>query len=71
MNRVYDIVVVGAGPAGLAAATAAAAAGRKVAVLDDCPVCHLTSYFPDYSHVENVNLLAHFPGTPGLRHTSR
>ncbi len=37
MSRAYDIVVVGAGPAGLAAATAAAAAGRKVAVLDDNP----------------------------------
>ena len=37
MNRAYDIVVVGAGPAGLAAAAAAASAGRKVAVLDDNP----------------------------------
>ena len=37
MTRAYDIVVVGAGPAGLVAATAAAAAGRKVAVLDDNP----------------------------------
>lgn len=37
MIRRYDIVVVGAGPAGLAAATAAATAGRKVAVLDDNP----------------------------------
>ena len=37
MSHAYDIVVVGAGPAGLAAATAAAAAGRKVAVLDDNP----------------------------------
>lgn len=37
MTRAYDIVVVGSGPAGLAAATAAAAAGRKVAVLDDNP----------------------------------
>ena len=37
MIRAFDIVVVGAGPAGLAAATAAAKAGRKVAVLDDNP----------------------------------
>src|SRR5215472_13686891 len=37
MSRAYDIVVVGAGPAGLAAATAAANAGRNVAVLDDNP----------------------------------
>ena len=37
MMRTFDIVVVGAGPAGLAAATAAAGAGRKVAVLDDNP----------------------------------
>jgi NADPH-dependent 2,4-dienoyl-CoA reductase/sulfur reductase-like enzyme len=37
MNRAFDIVVVGAGPAGLAAATAAVDAGRKVAVLDDNP----------------------------------
>lgn len=38
MSRTFDIVVVGAGPAGLAAATAAANAGRNVAVLDDNPV---------------------------------
>jgi D-hydroxyproline dehydrogenase subunit alpha len=37
MNRAYDIVVVGAGPSGLAAATAAASAGRTVALLDDNP----------------------------------
>jgi len=37
MIRAFDIVVVGAGPAGLAAATASAKAGRKVAVLDDNP----------------------------------
>ena len=37
MNHACDVIVVGAGPAGLAAATAAASAGRKVAVLDDNP----------------------------------
>lgn len=37
MRRAFDIVVVGAGPAGMAAATAATDAGRKVAVLDDNP----------------------------------
>jgi D-hydroxyproline dehydrogenase subunit alpha len=37
MNLDFEIVVVGAGPAGLAAATAAAAAGRRVALLDDNP----------------------------------
>jgi NADPH-dependent 2,4-dienoyl-CoA reductase/sulfur reductase-like enzyme len=37
MMRAFDIVVVGAGPAGLAAATAAAGAGCKVALLDDNP----------------------------------
>ena len=37
MSRDYDIVVVGAGPAGLAAATAAATLGKRVAVLDDNP----------------------------------
>lgn len=35
MSATFDVVVVGAGPAGLAAATAAARAGRRVAVLDD------------------------------------
>jgi NADPH-dependent 2,4-dienoyl-CoA reductase/sulfur reductase-like enzyme len=33
----YNIVVVGAGPAGLAAACAAAESGKQVAVLDDTP----------------------------------
>lgn len=33
----YDILVVGAGPAGLAAAQAAAASGRKVGIIDDNP----------------------------------
>jgi len=37
MSLSFDIVVVGAGPAGLAAATAAAAAGRHVALLDENP----------------------------------
>jgi len=37
MSRNFDIVVVGSGPAGLAAATAAAALGKRVAVLDDNP----------------------------------
>lgn len=36
MNH-YDILVVGAGPAGLAAAHAAASCGRKVGIIDDNP----------------------------------
>jgi len=35
MNLTFDIVVVGAGPAGLAAATAAARSGKRVALLDE------------------------------------
>jgi len=37
MNQHYDIVVAGAGPAGLDAAHAAARAGARVALLDDNP----------------------------------
>jgi NADPH-dependent 2,4-dienoyl-CoA reductase/sulfur reductase-like enzyme len=37
MNRGFDIIVIGAGPAGLAAAAAATRTGRQVAVLDDNP----------------------------------
>jgi NADPH-dependent 2,4-dienoyl-CoA reductase/sulfur reductase-like enzyme len=37
MNLSFDIVVVGAGPAGLAAGTAAARAGRRVALIDENP----------------------------------
>ena len=36
-DRDYDVVVVGAGPAGLAAASRAAECGRSVAMLDDNP----------------------------------
>jgi flavin-dependent dehydrogenase len=36
-DRDYDVVVVGAGPAGLAAASRAAECGRSVAILDDNP----------------------------------
>jgi D-hydroxyproline dehydrogenase subunit alpha len=36
-DRDYDVVVVGAGPAGLAAACRAAECGRRVAMLDDNP----------------------------------
>ena len=37
MTQHFDIVIVGAGPAGLAAATAAVAAGKRIAVLDENP----------------------------------
>ncbi|WP_206995027.1 FAD-dependent oxidoreductase [Trinickia mobilis] len=37
MTLHYDIVVVGAGPAGLSAARSAAASGARIAVLDDNP----------------------------------
>lgn len=37
MDRAYDVLIVGAGPAGLAAAYRAAQAGRRVAVIDDNP----------------------------------
>lgn len=37
MKAHYEIVVIGAGPAGLAAARAAAGAGARVAILDDNP----------------------------------
>ena len=36
-DRVYDVLVVGAGPAGLAAACRAAEAGASVAIVDDNP----------------------------------
>jgi NADPH-dependent 2,4-dienoyl-CoA reductase/sulfur reductase-like enzyme len=37
MNLSFDIVIVGAGPAGIAAACAAAESGKKVALVDDTP----------------------------------
>ena len=37
MSDHFDILVIGAGPAGLAAATVAAEAGKRVAVCDDTP----------------------------------
>ena len=37
MSERFDIIVVGAGPAGIAAAVSAAAAGKRVALVDDNP----------------------------------
>ncbi len=37
MNFAFDVVVIGAGPAGLAAATTAARKGKRVALLDENP----------------------------------
>jgi NADPH-dependent 2,4-dienoyl-CoA reductase/sulfur reductase-like enzyme len=37
MNAIYDIAVLGAGPAGMAAATEAARRGARVALLDESP----------------------------------
>ena len=37
MKLQFDIVIVGAGPAGLAAAQAAAVSGAAIAVIDDNP----------------------------------
>lgn len=39
MNRHFDVLVVGAGPAGIAAAVRAAEAGGCVALVDDNPAC--------------------------------
>ena len=33
----YDVVIVGAGPAGLAAARTASESGKRVAIVDDNP----------------------------------
>jgi len=38
MNTEYDIIIVGAGPAGLSAAIAAAESGKQIALLDDNPL---------------------------------
>lgn len=38
MKTEYDIIIVGAGPAGLAAAIAAAESGKHIALLDDNPI---------------------------------
>src|SRR5450631_3230217 len=37
MSEHFDILVVGAGPAGIAAAVSASASGRRVALVDDNP----------------------------------
>ena len=37
MNHEFDVVVVGAGPAGIAAAALAAEHGQRVGILDDNP----------------------------------
>jgi len=38
MTQFFDILIVGAGPAGLAAANAAASASRRIAIIDDNPL---------------------------------
>ncbi|HII1304042.1 TPA: FAD-dependent oxidoreductase, partial [Pseudomonas aeruginosa] len=37
MSADYDLLIVGAGPAGLAAALAAAPSGARIALVDDNP----------------------------------
>ena len=37
MNEHFDILVVGAGPAGIAAAVSASASGKRVGMVDDNP----------------------------------
>ncbi|AHG90345.1 Bacillithiol biosynthesis thiol disulfide oxidoreductase, YpdA [Gemmatirosa kalamazoonensis] len=44
-----DVVVVGAGPCGLAAAISAMRAGMSVAVLDKGPVCSTITHYPTYA----------------------
>jgi thioredoxin reductase (NADPH) len=46
---VVDVVVVGAGPCGLAAAISAMRAGLSVAVLDKGPVCNTITHYPTYA----------------------
>jgi thioredoxin reductase (NADPH) len=44
-----DVVIVGAGPCGLAAAISAMRAGLSVAVLDKGPVCNTIVHYPTYA----------------------
>ncbi len=38
MSRDFDLLIIGAGPAGMAAALAAAPSGARIAIIDDNPV---------------------------------
>src|SRR5919112_319234 len=44
-----DVVVVGAGPCGLAAAISVMRAGMSVAVIDKGPVCSTITHYPTYA----------------------
>ncbi|HEY4091002.1 MAG TPA: FAD/NAD(P)-binding oxidoreductase [Luteibacter sp.] len=50
MTEAFDIAVIGAGPAGLAAATAAAGAGRRVVLIDSQPTAGGQVWRHDVAH---------------------
>ena len=54
----YDVIVVGAGPAGIGAAVAAGRGGAKTLLVDQCG---------SVGGMSTVGLMSHFTGTVGNR----
>ena len=58
MSGLYDLVIVGAGPAGLSAAVYAKRAGLKTLVLEKCPICG--------GQILNTYEVDNYLGLPGM-----
>jgi thioredoxin reductase (NADPH) len=66
-----DVVVVGAGPCGLAAAISVMRAGMTVAVIDKGPVCNTVVHYPTYATFFSTAEKLSIGGLPFILHETK